>query len=351
MIKCVCDESKPYIFVSYSHNDSDEVHGIITKMYEEGYNIWFDEGIDPGTEWADYIASHIKNSGYLIAFISNNYISSNNCKDELDFARECNIERLIVYLEEIELPGGIQMRINRVQAIHKYTYSDFEEFFNKIKSTNNFSRFLIKKLDKNKSSVNTDNTTNRFQVAQYRTILNLKKYKIEKAYFDEETISEFLYYEPNIAKQISENGPYGMSFSGFIMKLWFKDNGVMPDIPRINCTMAQICDEELKQFDIDFKESPIMFPMKKEDDYLLVRLFFVCNLCNDEDDESNFVFCKMKRENILINMKFLATNTFVDESFTLCGRVIADECEHSADTVSKTAVSYVESNYSFEGCE
>ena len=40
----------PYIFISYSHKDSDVVFDIIGQLQMKQYRIWYDEGIDPGTE-------------------------------------------------------------------------------------------------------------------------------------------------------------------------------------------------------------------------------------------------------------------------------------------------------------
>ena len=114
----------PYIFISYSHRDGNSVRGIIERMQLDGYRIWFDDGIDPGTEWDENIATHIENCGYFIAFVSNNYIGSENCKDELNYARELSKDRILVYLEAAKLPSGMAMRLNRLQAIHKYTYED-----------------------------------------------------------------------------------------------------------------------------------------------------------------------------------------------------------------------------------
>ena len=141
MIKCNCDKTKPYIFVSYSHKDSEEVHKIIEKMYKEGYNVWFDEGIDPGTEWDEYIASHVEGASYFIACISKNYLNSSNCKDELNFARDLEKERIIVYLEDVELSKGMQMRLNRVQAIYKHKYPDVDEFYDKLLNSNELKGF------------------------------------------------------------------------------------------------------------------------------------------------------------------------------------------------------------------
>lgn len=342
MLKCACDETKPYIFVSYSHMDSDEVHKIITKLYKDGYNIWFDEGIDPGTEWDEYIASHVKNAGYFFAFISHNYLESSNCKDELNFARDLDKERLIVYLEEVELPVGIQMRVNRLQAIHKYSYASDSDFLKKIFSANNIRSFQIKDRIKD---IYKKNIQNREFVLKSRTVLIPQKYLIEKKYFDDIELTEYLFYKPEILKFLKQNGPDGLYCSGFSLKLWFKNEADLPDIPHIICFMVQICDKSLDNLNIVFEESPITFPMKKENGLLTVSFQFVCDFCNEQENETDFVFETMKKNELILNARFIVTNTFVDESFTLEGDIIADECEHNANELLKSSVSYDESEY------
>ena len=44
---------KPYIFISYAHADDATVLPIIADMHSRGYNIWYDEGIEVGSEWQD----------------------------------------------------------------------------------------------------------------------------------------------------------------------------------------------------------------------------------------------------------------------------------------------------------
>ena len=126
--------SDPYIFISYSHKDKEKVFPIIRKLQDQNYRVWYDEGIDPATEWDDNIAHHISSCGCLIAFISENYIHSNNCKDEINFARDLDLPRLLVYLEETNLPLGMSMRLMRIQAIHAYKYEDKADFYNKLLS-------------------------------------------------------------------------------------------------------------------------------------------------------------------------------------------------------------------------
>ena len=124
--------SENYIFVSYAHRDADRVFEVIRRMIDAGLRVWFDEGIDPGTEWDANIASHIVGCSSFVAFISQNYLYSDNCKDELNFARDLKKDRLLVYLEDVKLPLGMAMRLNRLQAIHQYTYAVQEEFYEKL---------------------------------------------------------------------------------------------------------------------------------------------------------------------------------------------------------------------------
>ena len=126
---------EPYIFVSYAHKDMDKALEIIGRLVPEGYRVWYDEGIDPGTEWDEYIAGHIKGCGMFFALMSKNYLLSENCKDELNYARDLGKPRLLIYLEDVALPEGMRMRLNRLQAVHMYTYDDPRLFYDKLFET------------------------------------------------------------------------------------------------------------------------------------------------------------------------------------------------------------------------
>ncbi len=129
---------QPYIFISYSHRDTMRVLPVVSMLMADGYRVWYDEGIDPGTEWDAFIAEHIERCGYFIAFMSENYLASDNCRDELNYVRDLGKQRLLVYLSDVALPAGMQMRLGRLQAIHKYTYVNEEEFYEKLYSAEGF---------------------------------------------------------------------------------------------------------------------------------------------------------------------------------------------------------------------
>jgi len=104
------------------------VYPIIQQMMNMGIRIWFDDAIAPGSQWPDYIAQHIDECDAFIAFVSKNYLASDNCKDELEYSRDLNKDRLLIYLEEVKLPSGMAMRMNRLQAINWYTYVSQKDF-------------------------------------------------------------------------------------------------------------------------------------------------------------------------------------------------------------------------------
>ena len=121
-----------YIFISYSHMDSDRVMPIVSRLMADGYRVWYDDGINPGTEWPEVIAQHLNNCALFVAFMSNAYMDSFNCKREIDFAVRKRKTFLTVFLEETNLSLGVEMQISTVQSVDYYKTSPdvFHECFN-----------------------------------------------------------------------------------------------------------------------------------------------------------------------------------------------------------------------------
>lgn len=117
---------EPYIFVSYSHKDSDKVFKEIKRFNEAGYHVWYDEGIAPGNEWTDEIASALENCSLFVVFLTKNSVLSPNVKNEIDFAIDENIPAIGIYLEECALQGGLKLRFKNKQAILKYSMDEEE---------------------------------------------------------------------------------------------------------------------------------------------------------------------------------------------------------------------------------
>lgn len=149
-----------YIFVSYAHRDTERVMQILNRLVDDGYRIWFDEGILPGSEWDDNIAAHAKSCHVFIAFLTDSYINSNNCKDEMSFVRDLNKDRLLVYLDDLELPDGMKMRLNRQQAIYWKRYeNNFEAGIKKLESAQGVCDCCAKQADEPVSEAPASDST------------------------------------------------------------------------------------------------------------------------------------------------------------------------------------------------
>ena len=120
------DGDDPYVFVSYSHEDETAVSKEIRWFQDHGIDVWYDEGISPGSEWSDALAQAIKGCSHFIYFITPRSVESENCRRELNFALEEDIQVLTVHLEETDLPDGLRLNLNNRQAIHRYTLDEDE---------------------------------------------------------------------------------------------------------------------------------------------------------------------------------------------------------------------------------
>jgi hypothetical protein len=120
---------EPYIFVSYSHRDDEFVFRAITQLEKAGFRVWFDGGIEAGSEWPEYIASHLMDCACVIAFISNSFVASKNCKRELNFAQDLQKPLLSVYIEDVELTAGMRMQLGLSQAMFRNKFEHDSQFF------------------------------------------------------------------------------------------------------------------------------------------------------------------------------------------------------------------------------
>ena len=111
---------KPYIFVSYAHADAAAVMEVLEPLQEQGFRIWYDEGIEVGSDWPEFIAGRLAGSGLMLAFLSKSYLASDNCRKEMHFALSHKIETVNIFLEETALSPGMEMQIGNRFALMKY---------------------------------------------------------------------------------------------------------------------------------------------------------------------------------------------------------------------------------------
>lgn len=121
-----------YIFVSYCHKDKTSVFPIIEQLVRDGYRVWYDEGIDPGSEWPEIIAQHLNECSVCIAFISENSLNSHNCRREITFALLKKKNFISIILEPVQISLGMEMQLSASQSVFKYQLSSEFAFFRKL---------------------------------------------------------------------------------------------------------------------------------------------------------------------------------------------------------------------------
>lgn len=132
MFKCnfkAYEGPEKYIFISYAHKDSDTVFPILERLNAEGYRVWFDDGIVPGSEWPEYIANHLNNCETFVFFASPNSVASDNCKREVNYALSKNKRFFTVSLVPTEFTPGLELQTATQQNIRLYDYSDTDKFY------------------------------------------------------------------------------------------------------------------------------------------------------------------------------------------------------------------------------
>ncbi len=131
-IYSIYEGTEPYLFISYSHQDNDQVIPVIHGLQKLGYRVWYDTGITVGGRWPDIIAEHVMKSSCVIAFLSQNAMASDYCQEEIFFALEEHRPIIPVYLEEVVLPPGLRMRLNIRQAIYRSRFVTDAAFLTKL---------------------------------------------------------------------------------------------------------------------------------------------------------------------------------------------------------------------------
>lgn len=125
------NRSAKYCFISYAHANKNIVVPIANQLREGGYRVWYDANINPGSEWDEAVAEKIRSCYIFIAFITKEFLASENCVDELKYARDHVIhsknsnERniVLIYFENVERPTWLDLRFSRYQAILGYDFA------------------------------------------------------------------------------------------------------------------------------------------------------------------------------------------------------------------------------------
>lgn len=131
--------SEPYIFASYLHNDAKDVFKELKRFHDDGFKIWYDEGIRSGEGWQEVVEKALENCSLFIVFITPDAVESKNVRDEIFLAIYENIPIIPIYLQKTELKHGLKLTILNLQSIFKYEMPE-NDYICRYK--NDFTRYV-----------------------------------------------------------------------------------------------------------------------------------------------------------------------------------------------------------------
>lgn len=125
--------NEPYAFVSYAHADEAAVMAEMKLLQGMGVNLWYDDGITPGTAWREEIAQSLAKAGTMLFFVTRNSVHSRHCLQETNFAHTKGVRILAIHLEPVELPLGLELNLGDQQAVFKFKLTE-EQYTARLRS-------------------------------------------------------------------------------------------------------------------------------------------------------------------------------------------------------------------------
>ncbi len=95
--------SEPYLFISYSHRDTEKVYPILDALYDKKYRIWYDESCENGNDFRDELRRKIEGCSAVVLFVSESSMASPFCGMEIIVARENGKRLYPIYLEDADV--------------------------------------------------------------------------------------------------------------------------------------------------------------------------------------------------------------------------------------------------------
>lgn len=109
-----------HVFVCYSHKDAKTVYADIEWLTAAGCTLWYDKELNPGAVWRSELAAAIEHASVVLFYASPDAVASEHCSRELNYALDCDVPVIPIYLGETTLSADLRLALSRVQAIHRH---------------------------------------------------------------------------------------------------------------------------------------------------------------------------------------------------------------------------------------
>ena len=114
-----CSTTDKFIFISYSHANSERVMGFIQRLNEDRFSLWYDENIH-NSVWSASIESALENATAILLFVTPESLNSNNVFNEISFADNAKKNIFCIYLSDTNISDypGWRLMLTKCQAFY-----------------------------------------------------------------------------------------------------------------------------------------------------------------------------------------------------------------------------------------
>jgi hypothetical protein len=107
----------PFLFISYARADSGLVYPLVEQLARQRVSVWIDRKLIGGEDWISELEARLINCSGVLAVVSPSFTSSKYCVRELHFADALGRPIIPVFLSTVELKGGANFILHRIQRI------------------------------------------------------------------------------------------------------------------------------------------------------------------------------------------------------------------------------------------
>lgn len=111
----VYEGNQPFVFISYSHKDSDKCAEIRRILDCEHIRYWYDNGLNSGDDWNLVIAQHLIKAEVCLVLMSGDAAASEYVKNELNLAFNHRVKIQTLMLHQFDLPLDVELMLGRYQ--------------------------------------------------------------------------------------------------------------------------------------------------------------------------------------------------------------------------------------------
>lgn len=123
----------PYLFISYSHADTEIVDRILNRINDEKYRFWYDDTMEIGEDFRNELRVRIEQCYAVILFVSKASMNSKFCGMEIITAFKYSKRIYPVFIEnDVEIPPSIKMVFENIQHVNSENIFESDKYIAKL---------------------------------------------------------------------------------------------------------------------------------------------------------------------------------------------------------------------------